>query len=97
MKSAPLPASVRLGAHELTVRLAPASEMEDAGEYGHFSPLRMEIAVREDLVPSLQWATLIHEIIEAIGHLYDLELEEVEINVLAEGICQALGKVGSGS
>jgi len=85
-----LPESVRIGAHTIAVRLADAREMEDAGDYGHFSPLKMEIAVREDLASSLQWSTLLHEIIEAIGHLYRLELEEYQVDVLSEGLTQAL-------
>lgn len=91
-----LPQSLAIGSHRIKVRLAPAPEMEDDGSYGHFSLLRMEIAIREDLAPSLQWSTLIHEVIEAICELYQLELAEFQINVLAEGLNQAL-KLGSGS
>jgi hypothetical protein len=95
MGNANLPKSIRIGAHTIAVRPAGAREMEDSGEHGHFSPLKLEIAVREDLALSLQWATLVHEIIEAIGHFYQLELEEYQIDVLSEGICQALGLNGA--
>jgi hypothetical protein len=93
MDNVKLPESVRIGAHTIAVRLADAREMEDADEHGHFSPLKLEIAVREDPALSLRWSTLVHEIIEAIGHFYQLELEEYQINVLSEGICQALPSV----
>jgi len=85
-----LPQSCEIGSHRIRVRLAPAREMEDDGSYGHFSPLKLEIAIREDLAPSLQWSTLIHEMIEAISGLYQLELAESQIDVLAEGLSQAL-------
>ncbi len=94
MGNVKLPKSIRIGAHTIAVRFAGAREMEDGGAYGHFSPLKMEIAVREDLAPSLQWATFMHEVIEAIGHFYQLKLEEYQIDVLSEGICQALGLTG---
>ncbi len=83
-----LPTVVRLGPHALRVRLAAQDELDG---YGEFLPTRLEVRVREDLPPSLQLSTLIHELLEAISEFHCLELDERAINAIGEGLAQALG------
>ncbi len=83
-----LPEVVRLGPHVLRIKEVPSDELDG---YGEFLPTRLEVRVREDLPPSLQLSTLIHELIEAVNELYGLELDERAINAIGEGLAQALG------
>ncbi len=72
----------------MRIKEVPSDELDG---YGEFLPTRLEVRVREDLPPSLQLSTLIHELIEAVNELYGLELDERAINAIGEGLAQALG------
>ncbi len=84
-----LPTVVRLGPHVLRVEEVPSAELDD--DYGRFEPFRLTIKLREGLPPSLAWTVLAHELIEALDELYQLGLQETQIDVLAQGLVQALG------
>ena len=83
-----LPKHVRLGPHVLKVLEVPPEELDD--DYGKFEPMRLTVKLRAELPPSLAWTVLVHELIEALCELHQLDLEETQIDVLAQGIVQAL-------
>ncbi len=49
---------------------------------GQFDPMKMKIYIDPALCPAQQKVTLVHEVIEAINHLYDMDLEHHKICLL---------------
>jgi hypothetical protein len=72
----------------LEVSEVPPEELDD--DYGKFEPVKLRIKLRAGLSPSLAWTTLVHELIEALDEFYQLGLGETQIDVLAQGLVQAL-------
>ena len=87
-----MPKSVRVGPFRYEVAADHYMPEGDWGACDH-AIRRIEIANRNR--PKEEAVTLLHEIIHAVGSVYKAELEERQVDVLAHGLAQALGSIGT--
>lgn len=83
--------NLRLCAHDLTVKIeCPGSWSSDG--MGRSDEMNGEILLREGMPPSIQCATLLHEVVHMILGIHGLtdENNEVAISTLAAGILSLL-------
>jgi hypothetical protein len=97
MASSPRDFTLALGAYSIRVRYLPEI-IEDGDECdGLWCPAEKEIRLKDSLPPKEEIETLLHEVVEAINTLYDLELTHQTITTLGMGLLQALaGKLHLG-
>ena len=79
-KAKDLPEYVRIGAHKIPIKMQKG--LFDSEAYGIFDPDKLEIKIENDMSPGLQRETLLHEVVEAINFLCELDLEHQAIQVL---------------
>ena len=79
-KSRVVPAYVQIGAHKIPVELQKG--LLNNAAYGTFDPDKLAIKIESDMSDALKHETLLHEVIEAINFLCELELEHQAIQVL---------------
>jgi hypothetical protein len=83
-----LPKHINLGGHE--IRIEPQPGLAKLGECGHFEMGSLIIRIDTDMPETLVQETLLHEIVEAINALYELELAHRTIQILGTALHQAL-------
>lgn len=86
-KSLVIPRQVQIAGHRIPIRSADCSDDEAAGL---FHSKRMEILLDPNQTQSQFESTFIHELIEAINHIYALEIPHPVIQTLGEALHQAL-------
>lgn len=74
------PKSVKLGPHTVPIRYVPHVEYGTA--YGCFDPATLNISIDETIEGALLVETIIHEIIEAVNFLFELNLKHNKIQTL---------------
>lgn len=84
-----LPDSVKIGAHDINIVVAP-HWANDEGSYGEFFKEQQTIFLKEGLPESLLFATLLHEAM----HVMNSTLDHVVLDSLAEQISQFLWENG---
>jgi hypothetical protein len=85
-----LPKHISLGGHQIKVEPQPG--LSKLGECGHFEMGTLTIRIDTDMPETLVQETLLHEIVEAINALYELELAHRTIQILGTALHQALSK-----
>lgn len=63
---------------------------EDIGAFGKFHPRIMKIQIASDLCEQQKASTLVHEVLEAINYILDLQIEHDAIARLEVGLHQVV-------
>lgn len=83
-----IPKTIRIGAYKITVKKQPITEAADRG--GDFSSGNMHINITEYPIEAKTTETFLHEIIEAVKWIYQLELKHQDICILSETLLSAI-------
>lgn len=88
-----IPKSIHIGCFNINVEYVKnLSSKRDC--FGEWHPGDNEIHISEDIKGKQQAVEVfLHEIIEAIMFIYDLDIKHHNIAPLSSGICQALGLI----
>jgi len=83
------PQNIKVGAHNIRVKIVDHENIEDFGEYNHYTRL---IRLKEDNgIPEDAMAEcFLHELFEVLDKLNNLNLNHVALTVLSEGIFQII-------
>ena len=84
-----LPEKVQIGCHSISVR-RKESLVDHAEACGIFDAEDLAIYLDSKLKGSLLWETYFHEIIEAINHFTEMELEHRTIQTMGVLLSQAI-------
>ena len=79
-----IPTEIRIGAHLIPVRILSKQVSEDVDYRGIWDGGKPEIKLVHELGGSMKQMVFIHECIEAMNDLFELELEHWKIMTLAE-------------
>lgn len=82
-----IPKQVIIGGHVISVREVPNLTGRH-GECGSFQLTSLAIEIDDKLPASLKEETLMHEVIEAINAIYELELPHRSIQILGVALHQ---------
>ena len=92
-----LPKSVNIGPYTIPVDEDPKPIDEDGREvFGWFDSVDYKILIAEGMPPVKKLDTFVHEIVEGINEIADLQLNHTQIQVLGMLMSQALGPSISG-
>ena len=83
------PESVKIGAHDWKVTINP-NYYKDSGHTGTCAMHAQHIIIDGAATDSYQEEVLLHEIIEAINYMYELELPHNKITTLGNTLYQVL-------
>jgi hypothetical protein len=93
--------TIQIGGHQYKVSFNNAySTNDDSVNIGDHCPVKLEIRLATQSADgvarqlSVMEATFIHELLHAISTVYDCDLEEENIEPLAEGLYQVLKQFG---
>ena len=84
-----IPAELKIGGHWVSVSLVPPRDLGQ-GIAGEVRWSQCTIRLAEDISPSAQAETLLHEIIEMLSATHELELEHHKLTSLSQGLFQVL-------
>ena len=87
-----LPKSVKVGPFEYTVKHLPFYQVD--GMLGHHVRLHLELAVANDVPEQHQVVTFIHEVLHAVSDVYQVGLDESQVERMANGFADALQSIG---
>jgi len=85
-----LPRLLRIGGHLLKVKVYDLLKEDASTDMGYHRPAMNTIGISSTIVESQQWATLLHEILEAINFSYAVKLEHEQIMQLESALFQVL-------
>jgi hypothetical protein len=83
-----IPKEIRLGGHAIAVK-RKENLVEHAEAYGLFDPDELAIYLDKKLSGTLLWETFFHEVVEAINHFTEMELEHKNIQIMGVFLHQA--------
>ena len=81
--------SLKIGGHKFAVKMAP-NLIRDRGRYGEVNFRTNEISIDVSQTAEKKSETILHEIIEVIDGLCELDLSHSAIKTLTFGLHQAL-------
>ena len=84
-----LPKQIKVGGLTITVREVEGL-IVDYDRFGEFSPRELQIRVESHLSWDRKELTLLHEIIEAVTTLNEIEMEHSDLTTLAHELYQVL-------
>jgi len=84
-----IPSSVTIGVHRFKVREGTEDETTAHGRMGFFDCKKGEIVIAPGFPKPAQFETYIHELVEAVNWVYDLNLPHPTIQDLAIGMANA--------
>lgn len=87
-RGAKVPEKIKIGPYEVEVRFVK-NKVLDRNHLGEYVPREMVIEIDEEYAPK-HAGTLLHEILEIINDIYDLNLAHHTINVLETSLLQVL-------
>lgn len=84
-----IPDKIKLGAHNITIQKVPMSEIENGGL---FDSLNYNIRLRNDInePESKRSECFLHEIIESIRYIHNMEINHKEVTTLSECLFQVI-------
>ena len=88
---AKVPKEVGYGCHKYRVAL---ENRHLTGNYGDVDHLLQELAIRNDLPPSRKLVAFVHENIHIIEGVFNIGLDEHQVELLGEGIGQLFANLG---
>ena len=86
-----LPDRVKVGPFEYTVKHLPFYQVD--GMLGHSVRHHLELAIANDAPEQHQVVTFIHEVLHAVSDVYQVELDENEVERMANGLVDALQSI----
>ena len=90
-----LPTIIPVGPINYTVVLVPSLTTEEGKvAFGLQKPMQQELRINSTALEDAQRVTLFHEYLHAIDNLYDLELTEPQVTLLANIIMDTLTRMG---
>jgi len=70
-----IPRKVRVGPHIIRVYLVDPFVLHPEGKlFGDYLHEKLRIRIANDACPAMQYSTFIHEVVEAINKIYELDL-----------------------
>jgi hypothetical protein len=79
--------SINIGGIEIKIEYRDI--IENNNNFGIYNPMNSVITISNNVSRDQQQATLIHEVLEAINHIYDIGLKHHQICLLETGLNQA--------
>lgn len=76
---------IKLSSHTINVKFIDEAIFEDHGAY---DPKTCTIFLNKNGSYPMVLSSFIHELIHAVEHVYTLELDHIELNLVAESITQ---------
>lgn len=73
---------IRIGGHVITIE-EQKNFARDHNNFGEWQPIPLKIIIDADLPESLKNETIMHEILEAVTQLYDIDIKHHKLEVLA--------------
>lgn len=80
-----IPSSVKVGGHRIHVKKVSPSEINGPGEYSNFYRL-IRLEDDPDIPESAQAEVFMHELLECVKVLNNLQLDHTVLTVLSEGL-----------
>ncbi|MCH7577393.1 MAG: hypothetical protein IH822_06320 [Chloroflexi bacterium] len=87
-----LPESIQVGPFRYGVS---AEQKLEGDRWGHCDANWRIITLAKDMPPRQQSVTLLHEIIHAADDVFNIDLKEHQVQVLAHSLAQALSSMGA--
>jgi len=84
-----VPSSVKVGAFIIAVNRDPFL-MASREAYGEYHPSKLEIVLDTNLNKQKEGETLLHEMLEAIDAIYDIELDHHKLSLMATALHQVV-------
>lgn len=85
-----LPCRTSFGAHTINIRTV--TDSLDAHVYGTWDEPELRITICEGPADSMKFEALIHEYVEAVNSLLELQLDHAKIQALGLGLAQLLAR-----
>lgn len=85
-----IPNKVKIGGHNYAIKFKNLDRDEQASNCGYCKPSLNEIVINTEITGQQQASTLLHEIIEVINWLNQLELEHHKIQSIESTLYQVL-------
>jgi len=83
-----IPNVLLIGAHE--IKISKQKGIEELGAKGNYNGYKMEINIDDSMNESIEAETFMHETIEVLNDLYDLDLDHWKIQILSESLFTAI-------
>ena len=83
-----IPKTIHLAGHKIPVHIDAGVDSDAVGQY---HAAHNQIGIRSGIPQSAMEEVLFHEVVEAINHIYELNLPHAKIQTLGAALHQAFG------
>ena len=83
-----IPKTIKISGYEFKVNLSTRKELED--DFGTMDMETLTICIEKGIDEQLQYSTLLHEVIETINYIHELDLDHSKIMTLETCLYQVL-------
>ena len=85
-----MPEIVQVAGMHYRIRTDDGERLQGLKLWGQTNHHKLEIYLREDIIPEQCRAILLHEIVHCIEGVYQINLEESQLNLIATGLFEVI-------